>query len=64
MKGDTQNAGNVYWFDALIAKGIADPQRNPDHGLSIADHRKGKPDWDVAWFHRYLLAKGDTGKSD
>lgn len=27
------------------------------HGLSIADHRKGKLDWDIAWFDRYLLGK-------
>lgn len=29
------------------------------HGLSISDHRKGKLDWDVAWFDRYLLGKKD-----
>lgn len=29
------------------------------HGLAISDHRKGKLDWDVAWFDRYVLGKGD-----
>ena len=33
------------------------------HSLSIADHRKGKLDWDVAWFDRYLLGKGGNGES-
>jgi dipeptidyl aminopeptidase/acylaminoacyl peptidase len=27
------------------------------HGLAISDHRKGKLDWDVAWFERYLRGK-------
>ncbi len=27
------------------------------HGLAISDHRKGKLDWDVAWFDRYLMGK-------
>ncbi len=25
------------------------------HGLSVSDHRKGKLEWDLAWFDRYLL---------
>jgi dipeptidyl aminopeptidase/acylaminoacyl peptidase len=29
------------------------------HGLAISDHRKGKLDWDVAWFDRYVLGKSD-----
>lgn len=27
------------------------------HGLARADHRKGKLDWDVAWFDKYVLGK-------
>jgi dipeptidyl aminopeptidase/acylaminoacyl peptidase len=27
------------------------------HGLSISDHRKGKLDWDLAWFDKYVLGK-------
>ncbi|MCK4342471.1 MAG: S9 family peptidase [Phycisphaerae bacterium] len=29
------------------------------HGLRISDNRKGKLEWDVAWFDRYLLGKTD-----
>ncbi len=29
------------------------------HGLSISDHRKGKMEWDLAWFDRYVLGKGE-----
>jgi len=34
------------------------------HGLAIADHRKGKLEWDLAWFDRYLLGKGDAAPLD
>lgn len=34
------------------------------HGLSIADHRKGKLEWDVAWFDKYVLGKSDDKKAD
>ncbi len=30
------------------------------HGLSISDHRKGKLDWDLAWFDKYVLGKTDA----
>jgi len=29
------------------------------HGLSISDHRKGKMEWDLAWFDRYVLGKAE-----
>ncbi len=33
------------------------------HGLTIADHRKGKLEWDLAWFDRYVLGKSDDKPS-
>lgn len=30
------------------------------HGLAVADHRKGKLEWDVAWLDKYLLGKPEA----
>lgn len=30
-----------------------------DHGLSVADHRKGKLEWDVKWMEKYVLGRPD-----
>ncbi|MEW6251762.1 MAG: prolyl oligopeptidase family serine peptidase, partial [Planctomycetota bacterium] len=36
------------------------------HGLAISDHRKGKLEWDVKWFEKYLPVKasGATKQAD
>ncbi len=29
------------------------------HGLTVYDQRKAKMEWDLAWFDRYVLGKGE-----
>jgi dipeptidyl aminopeptidase/acylaminoacyl peptidase len=30
------------------------------HGLVVSDHRKGKLEWDLAWFAKYVLGEDDS----